>query len=184
MQTGSAWSPARGTCKLQYWKTYLCGCGHWERVQHLSVFVPYHNLLAVYIDYLGQSSQLKLQGLWIVWLRARIQISLKWPYLFTRNVEALFAHPSRNRAASSCAYSSEERYGWWQSFAKLGLPCFWGGAWCFLVSSFVQLFWSFSFFPEHTGLCRELLCPQMLCTLTLLVILHCDSHVCDFAQGL
>lgn len=57
MQTGSAWSFAKGMCELQYWKTYLCRCGHREGFQHLSVFVPYQNLLAVYIDYLCGTEQ-------------------------------------------------------------------------------------------------------------------------------
>lgn len=60
MQTGSAWSLTKGVSELQYWKAYLCGCGHTvnrERFHHLSVFVQYHNLLAVYIDYLCWAEQ-------------------------------------------------------------------------------------------------------------------------------
>lgn len=60
MQTGSAWSLAKGVCELQYWKAYLCGCGHIvnrERFQPLSVFVPYQNLLAVYVYYLCWAEQ-------------------------------------------------------------------------------------------------------------------------------
>lgn len=57
--------------------------------------------------------------------------------IYKERENSLFAQPSRNWAAGSCAFSSMERHGWWQSLAKLGLPCFWNGAWCFLISSSV-----------------------------------------------
>lgn len=67
-----------------------------------------------------------------------------------------FAHPSRNWAAGrgSCAHSSMEQRGLWQSLAK---PCllYWDGAWCFFspLFSFSDCFTSST---EHTALCRVL----------------------------
>lgn len=95
MQTWSAWSLAKEACELWYWKACLCGCGHivnWERLQYLSGFVPYIIICWSFtlITCVEQSRQLKFQGLWVVWLRARIQISLKWPYSLMRNVQTVF----------------------------------------------------------------------------------------------
>lgn len=74
VQTGCAWSLAKGVFALPYWKVHLCGCGRvvsWERWQCLLDFVPCHNLLASALLTCGElTCQLKFQDLWVVWLRA------------------------------------------------------------------------------------------------------------------